>query len=78
MMDRSIKGKADVSQMQEVERNIMDLMADHVSIIHNKLGKAEKAKNALATQQKTNKEFQDFVIDQLAEIGVGNQINPSG
>lgn len=56
----------------------MDLMADHVSIIHNKLGKAEKAKNALATQQKTNKEFQDFVIDQLAEIGVGNQINPSG
>ena len=49
MMDRSIKGKADVSQMQEVERNIMDLMADHVSIIHNKLGKAEKAKNAFAT-----------------------------
>jgi hypothetical protein len=38
MMDRSIKCKADVAQMQEVERGIMDLISDHVSIIHSKIG----------------------------------------
>ena len=49
MMDRSIKGKADVAHVQEVERSVMDIMADHVSIIHNKLGQSEKVKNAVAT-----------------------------
>ena len=38
MMDRSIKMKADVAQVQEIEKGVMDIMADHVSIIHNKLG----------------------------------------
>jgi hypothetical protein len=49
MMDRSLKLKADVAQIQEIERGVMDIMADHVSIIHNKLGQAEKAKNTMAT-----------------------------
>jgi oligoribonuclease (3'-5' exoribonuclease) len=75
MMDRSLKLKADVAQIQEIERGVMDIMADHVSIIHNKLGQAEKAKNTMATQQKANREFQDFVIEQLAELGVGNTHN---
>ncbi len=56
-MDRSIKGKADVAQVQEVERQIMDVVADHVSIIHNKLAQGEKARNAINVQQKSNKEF---------------------
>jgi hypothetical protein len=37
-MDRSIKMKADVAQVQEIERGVMDIVADHVSIIHNKIG----------------------------------------
>ena len=45
----------------------MDLLHEHLTMIHSKVGGLVKAKESLLKKEKVNREFQDFVIEQLAE-----------
>ena len=45
----------------------MDLLHDHLTMIHSKMADLIKAKETLMKKEKVHRDFQDFVIEQLAE-----------
>ncbi len=49
----------------------MDLLHEHLSMIHSKVADLVKAKDMLLKKEKANQEFRNFVIEQLAD-----QTNP--
>jgi hypothetical protein len=49
--------KSDFASLQQLEKSLMDLLHEHLTIIHHKVDELAKAKAALLKLEKSNREF---------------------
>jgi len=56
-VDAAVVKKSDQSSLQSLEKTLMDLLHDHLTMIHSKMADLVKAKESLIKKEKVNREF---------------------
>lgn len=67
-MDGKLKFKADLNDLNELEKILMSNMQEQLNILNNKIEDVNKSKNHVKKLETALKKLQDFVLDQLANL----------
>jgi hypothetical protein len=56
-VDTAVVKKSDQASLQSLQKTLMDLLHEHLTMIHSKVADLVKAKESLMKKEKVNREF---------------------
>ena len=68
-VEKQMKFKAELNQLNQLEKVLMDQLNDQMNILNNKIDEAKKIKQQSIKLEQALKKLQEFVFDQLAQLG---------